>query len=118
MFTSDVIKARNVTSSISNVVYQKILHGAAFYTLNGKTLTLCRIFDQSFKIIFQGVKKMKSGREKLTDRRTSEGQTDGGHDIIRPVFDGRIKYNNYSTLMQFHDAGSPLVKCCLTLLQL
>ena len=31
-----------------------------------------------------------SGHEKLTDGQT-DGEIAGGHDIIRPVFDGRIK---------------------------
>ena len=29
------------TSSVSNVIYHKFSHGAAFYTLNGKTLLSC-----------------------------------------------------------------------------
>ena len=28
------------TSSVSNVIYQKISHGAAFYTLNGKNVNV------------------------------------------------------------------------------
>ena len=40
MFTSDVIKARNVHVSISNVIYHKFSHGAAFYTLNGKNVNV------------------------------------------------------------------------------
>ena len=36
MFTSDVIKARNV----SNVIYHKFSHGAAFYTPNGKSVNV------------------------------------------------------------------------------
>ena len=54
-----------------------------------------QIFDQSFKIIFQGVsKKIWSGHENLTD-----GWTDGGHDIIQPVFDGCIKITeNYASV--------------------
>ena len=42
MFTSDVIKARDVhemcMSSVSNMIYYKFSHGAAFYTLNGKNV--------------------------------------------------------------------------------
>ena len=37
-FTSDVIKAEMCTSSVSNVIYHKLSHGAAFYTLNGKNV--------------------------------------------------------------------------------
>ena len=41
MFTSDVIKARNVyVSSVSNAIYHKFSHGAAFYTLNGKNVNI------------------------------------------------------------------------------
>ena len=40
MFTSDVIKARNVHAEHSNVIYHKFSHGAAFYTLNGKNVNL------------------------------------------------------------------------------
>ena len=40
MFTSDVIKALTVTSSVSNVIYHKFSHGAAFYTLNGKNVNV------------------------------------------------------------------------------
>ena len=36
MFTSDVIS----TSSVSNVIYHKFSHGAAFYTLNGKNVNV------------------------------------------------------------------------------
>ena len=38
MFTSDVIKARNVHVERSNVIYHKFSHGAAFYTFNGKNV--------------------------------------------------------------------------------
>ena len=40
MFTSDVIKARNVMSSVSNVIYHKFSLGAAFYTLNWKKVNV------------------------------------------------------------------------------
>ena len=40
MFTSDVIKARNCTLSVSNLIYRKFSHGAAFYTLNGKNVNV------------------------------------------------------------------------------
>ena len=39
-FTSDVIKARMCTSSVSNMIYYKFSHGAAFYTLNGKNVNV------------------------------------------------------------------------------
>ena len=47
-----------------------------------------------FQIICQGVKKILSGHKMLTDRRTDgqiEGRTDGGQNIIQPVFDRPIK---------------------------
>ena len=40
MFTSDAIKARNVHVELSNVIYHKFSHGAAFYTLNGKNVNV------------------------------------------------------------------------------
>ena len=40
MFTADVIKGRMCTSSVSNVIYHKFSHGAAFYTLNGKNVNI------------------------------------------------------------------------------
>ena len=33
------------------------------------------------------------GTDRWTDEET-DGRTDGGHDIIRPVFEGRIKMTN------------------------
>ena len=38
MFTSDVIKARNVHAQL--LVYHKFSHRAAFYTLNGKNINV------------------------------------------------------------------------------
>ena len=41
MFTSDVIKAREMcTLGVSNVIYHRFSHGAAFYTLNGKNVNV------------------------------------------------------------------------------
>ena len=40
MFTSDVIEARNVHVKLSNVIYHKFSHGAAFYMLNGKKVNV------------------------------------------------------------------------------
>lgn len=40
MFTSDAIKERNMHAKISNVIYHKILHGAASYMLYGKHVSL------------------------------------------------------------------------------
>ena len=41
MFTSDVIKEREMcTSSVSNVIYHKFSHGAAFYTLSGENMNV------------------------------------------------------------------------------
>ena len=47
--TSPEVKCLHLTSSglemctlsVSNMIYHKFSHGAAFYTLNGKTLTSC-----------------------------------------------------------------------------
>ena len=39
--------------------------------------------------IMNGIRGMERAR-KITDGQ-KDGWTDGGHDIIRPVFDGRIK---------------------------
>ena len=34
------------TLSVSNVIYHKFSHGAAFYTLNGKNVNVVRIEDR------------------------------------------------------------------------
>ena len=37
------------TSSVSNVIYRKFSHGAAFYTLNGKTVNVMLEFELVFR---------------------------------------------------------------------
>ena len=59
MFTSDVIKARMCTSSVSNVIYHKFSHGAAFYTLNGKNVNVML----EYAVIFRGPKLQKEMTE-------------------------------------------------------
>ena len=44
MFTSDVM----CTLSISNVIYHKFSHGAAFYILNGKNVNVMLEYDIIF----------------------------------------------------------------------
>ena len=48
MFTSDVIKARMCTLSVSNVIYHKFSYEAAFYTLNGKNVNVMLEFFITF----------------------------------------------------------------------
>ena len=51
MFTSDVIKARNVhVDYLDNVIYHKFSHGAAFYTLNGKNVNV--MLELFFFVLF------------------------------------------------------------------
>ena len=45
MFTSDIIKARNVNVECSNVIYHKFSHGAAFYSLNGEYVNIMLEFS-------------------------------------------------------------------------
>ena len=43
------------TLSVSNLIYHKFSHGAAFYTLNGKNVNVMlefQIFDVAFSILF------------------------------------------------------------------
>ena len=40
MFTSTLSRREMCTSSVSNVIYHKFPHGAAFYTLNGKNVNV------------------------------------------------------------------------------
>ena len=51
MFTSDVIKARNVHIERGNVIYHKFSHGPAYYTLNGKNVNIMFEFYVKISVI-------------------------------------------------------------------
>ena len=54
---------------------------------------ICTKFDENILSgigVMERTRKVNGWTDRETDRRT-DGRTGGGHDIIRPVFDGRIK---------------------------
>ena len=54
------------TSSISNMIYHKFLHGAAFYMLNGKNVNVMLEMGISFGIV-HGQISISSGRVNALD---------------------------------------------------
>ena len=56
---------------------------------------ICTKFHEN---ILNGIRVME--RTRKSNGRT-DGRADGGHDILRPVFDGRIRIGNYENSKQY-----------------
>ena len=62
MFTSDVIKARNVQQSIRNMIYHKLSHSPAFYMVNGKNVYVMLEFDIVLQLLIAAVITLKKNK--------------------------------------------------------